>query len=293
MKTTGLLAALSPIIITIFLSSCQKDSSFKPTNDLTSSKVSLSMSALNCYNDQNPSKSINNGLNAYYAFLGNANDLTGHGYDGSLSDFSSDGSFGPLTLTSDRFSHPKAAYNFNGLSDFIEMAQNPVLYGAPDTGNTSYNSVSQFSIYLRFKPQKTNTSQTLIEMGDHAGFYRSDLSLNTDKSLVFDWGFTISSDTGFTGKSVYVLTAANAVHDNCWNDVVVNYNGLKVSVYLNGVLVGTKSTSFTSGYFFNRFSIGATLGTFPVWFFKGVMDEVRVYNRPLSVSEIKYLLKIE
>jgi hypothetical protein len=40
----------------------------------------------------------------------------------------------------------------------------------------------------------------------------------------------------------------------------------------------------------NNFVIGAIEGTFPSQFFKGSMDQVRVYDRALTNPEIAYLL---
>lgn len=49
---------------------------------------------------------------AYYAFGGNANDLTGNGNDGTVSG---------ATLTTDRFGNPNSAYHFDGINDFINI----------------------------------------------------------------------------------------------------------------------------------------------------------------------------
>ncbi len=54
---------------------------------------------------QVPSNIPTGGLVAYYPFNGNANDVSGNGYNGTVNG---------ATLTTDRFGNPNSAYNFNG-----------------------------------------------------------------------------------------------------------------------------------------------------------------------------------
>jgi hypothetical protein len=65
---------------------------------------------------QTATADISDDLVAYYPFNGNANDETGHGYDGTV-----DGA----TLTDDRFGHPTSAYRFDGSNDKILIGHEP------------------------------------------------------------------------------------------------------------------------------------------------------------------------
>ncbi|MBL8027669.1 MAG: immunoglobulin domain-containing protein, partial [Fibrobacteres bacterium] len=69
------------------------------------------------------------GLVAYYPFTGNANDVSGNGYNGTVSG---------ATLSSDRFGNSNSAYKFNG-SNYI------------DIGNSVLATNSDFSISLWYK----------------------------------------------------------------------------------------------------------------------------------------------
>src|SRR3989442_470274 len=59
-----------------------------------------------------------NGLVAYYPFNGNANDLSGHGNNGSVAG---------ATLAADRFGNASSAYAFDGVSSLITVPDSPSL----------------------------------------------------------------------------------------------------------------------------------------------------------------------
>ena len=72
---------------------------------------------------------------------------------------------------------------------------------------------------------------------------------------------------------------------NVWTHVAATYDGTTLRLFVNGVLAGTRAASgsiLTSG---NPLRIGGNT----VWgeYFAGRVDEVRVYNRPLSVAELQ------
>jgi len=56
------------------------------------------------------------GLIAHYPFNGNANDISGHGNNGT--------NFGAI-LTYDRFGNPNSAYQFDGVSSYILVPHSP------------------------------------------------------------------------------------------------------------------------------------------------------------------------
>ena len=64
---------------------------------------------------QIPNYVPSNGLVGYWPFTGNANDLSGNGYNGTVNG---------ATLTTDRFGVANRAYSFDG-NDWIEINNNP------------------------------------------------------------------------------------------------------------------------------------------------------------------------
>lgn len=86
-------------------------------------------------------------------------------------------------------------------------------------------------------------------------------------------------------------TGATSVTRNQWAHVAVVWDGSKVTQYLNGVNVGTRNLTGSVGDRATGLGIGCrsvdATGTTPGGsYFNGTLDEVAVYNRALSVSEV-------
>jgi len=88
----------------------------------------------------------------------------------------------------------------------------------------------------------------------------------------------------------YLLTANIPIND--WCQVSVVRVGINFSIYINGVLMSTAQTSVIVDHSNSfDFMIGAR-NAYPqgyLSFFNGLIDEVRVYNRELSATEIRQL----
>jgi len=80
-------------------------------------------------------------LVAYYPFNGNANDESGNGNNGIVNG---------ATLTADRFGNANSAYSFDGVSNYIEVADNSTL-------NFGTNDFS-ISMWLKYPSQVGGTS---------------------------------------------------------------------------------------------------------------------------------------
>jgi hypothetical protein len=73
---------------------------------------------------------------------------------------------------------------------------------------------------------------------------------------------------------------------NKWWHIAVTYDGKFQSLYINGVLQSTRNQTGTIQQSDGALRIGGD----SIWgeYFNGLIDEVRIYNRALSVDEIKY-----
>ena len=267
---------LAVLLLSVFLTGCKKDG--KPGS--------------NTGNTAAMKKMLDSGLVGYYPFIGNANDVTGNGNNGTLKDFNGfemDSLVLPA-LTKDKFGHSNSAYYFNGVSDWIDVSHNPILFGM--TINQGEGApIKQFSISIRFKTDTNSLYQTLVQSGDaHASAYSAQLAINGDMSLALAWEFVNPP----IGSNAYFTTAANTIVPGKWYDMVLNYSNSKCSLYLNGTPVAMQNTvansDFTTAGFFDVLRIAGTWQTLPNWFFKGTIDNIRFYNRELTDKEIQYLL---
>jgi hypothetical protein len=82
--------------------------------------------------------------------------------------------------------------------------------------------------------------------------------------------------------------ASGTIPSNQWSHVVGTYDGQAVKIYINGQLVSSRTYSTAISHSTNAFRIGAgaSTGGAPGYYWNGTIDEVRVYNRSLSASEI-------
>jgi hypothetical protein len=88
------------------------------------------------------------------------------------------------------------------------------------------------------------------------------------------------------GGAIRGITGTSAMSANTWSHLAVTYDGANMRLYVNGALVRTVARTgailATSG--------PLHIGGNEVWggeWFAGLIDEVRIYNRALSASEIQ------
>ena len=81
------------------------------------------------------------------------------------------------------------------------------------------------------------------------------------------------------------VTGTAAVPLNAWTHVAVTYDGAALRLFVNGTQVSATDLAGALPASTNPLRIGGN----SVWgeYFKGLIDEVRIYNRPLSAAEIQ------
>jgi hypothetical protein len=98
-----------------------------------------------------------------------------------------------------------------------------------------------------------------------------------------------NSDVNRPALSIYAtvqrtLSAGAALQPGTWTHIAATYDGRYHRLYINGLLAGTQSQSGPIRTSSGALQIGGNLtGNL----FKGLIDEIRVYNRALSVTEIR------
>ncbi|MFA4957031.1 MAG: LamG-like jellyroll fold domain-containing protein [Candidatus Methanoperedens sp.] len=78
---------------------------------------------------------------------------------------------------------------------------------------------------------------------------------------------------------------------NKWNHIVVTFDGNKVGYYLNGII--DKEFIMYGPLHSYLADIGIGASSYNTWSFGGLIDEVRIYNRALTASEINELYEGE
>ena len=86
-----------------------------------------------------------------------------------------------------------------------------------------------------------------------------------------------------TGGTEHEINTGYFPPVNAWTHVALTYDGSTMTVYANGVNVGSTPVSGTIDDSGESFTIGGRSGSL---FFSGLIDEVEVFNRGLSQAEI-------
>lgn len=97
-------------------------------------------------------------------------------------------------------------------------------------------------------------------------------------------GIYYKSDTGkisfYYGNTNHLFNTA--LNQNAWNHIIISSNSGSVTFYLNGVPDGVESSA--TGYTANTIGDDSSSETF-----KGKLDDIRIYNRALTATEISKL----
>jgi len=98
-----------------------------------------------------------------------------------------------------------------------------------------------------------------------------------------------SGNIRFLDKNLYgggTLDSISTIPNDTWSHVAITYNNSNVSIYLNGSIdkVDAKTGKLSTPLSNLLIGIYSSLSSEK---FKGSIDEVRIYNRALSASEIK------
>ncbi len=209
---------------------------------------------------------LTTGLVAYYPFNGNANDESGNTHNGAVNG---------ATLTTDRFGNTDKAYTFNGTNSIkVEQA-------------TDF----QFDDF---------TLSAWVYLGSDAT--QTNMILANPSNVVDDntWTYAFTAGGSQIEASIYprnylYVPVIPASIINSWHHVVYVKSGTTAKVLLDGIVLGTHAVAAVTTYNNPRsILIGAdddalNDGLADRWFFHGKLDDIRIYNRGLSYSEIQTL----
>ena len=225
---------------------------------------------------------LKSGLVGHWTFDGKnmsggvARDISGQGNNGFL--------FNIATSTFYTAGRLGQGANFDGVDDYISL-------GASNTYD--FSSTNAFTIALWIKPPgNTNASNTFIRGSSNTSADSTVYLLQTNSSDATAWTGRVSD-----GTTRITLTITGAVTVNQWQHLALTWNGATktLELYKNGVSIGSATDSnFTTLWDGNEAvdentAIGADIRSTPRHFGKGIMDDVRVYNRTLSAGEVLQL----
>ena len=200
---------------------------------------------------------LSDGLVAYYPFNGNANDESGHGYNGTING---------ANFVSGKIDQ---AINFNGNSY--------VSYNGQFAFNNQHGDAT---LTFWIKTSHFNHGTVFWTRGDSPDYNRFnlyvDIAANGSSAIIFDY----RSPSGALHEIGFINFSAST-----WTHIAFNRIGNTYSLYKNGIFVSSMTDTIPdlpnssnwgiSGWSDNRYI--------------GIIDDTRIYSRALSASEIQQL----
>jgi hypothetical protein len=223
------------------------------------------------------------GLVAYYPFNGNANDGSGNGNNGTIVN---------VVLSKDRFLRDSSAYNFAASTSKIILGN-----------SSSLNPPQEITISAWINPKAAGAYQQDI-ISKHGAYTANSQSY----LLAWDAGspkktirFYISED----GQSLYFIYSKSEVQPNSgWHQIVGVFKGGAIfDIYLDNIKASgdlyfaNSSTNIQSTKVIPaRIASSSSSAQIGNWasgpvnnYFTGHIDDVRIYDRALSETEINTL----
>jgi hypothetical protein len=217
--------------------------------------------------------SLATGLSAWYPFCGNANDYSGNNRNGSVSG---------ATLDFDRFGNPQSSYAFN-TNQQITVPGSSTLNHYPLTISLWYQADPSLlatgvaaNVFSKYSPAAWNGYQILVNT-DGSNYHAPAWYIRNGSNRVLgDYG-----EPSFQQSSL---------QSNVWYHYVFVLDQTGGKIYVNGQLVDSHPWTGTPGASTNNFQwkIG---GFYNTWF-KGKIDDVGIWNRALSTSEVTSLYNL-
>jgi hypothetical protein len=235
--------------------------------------ILTSMLAMNAY-AQIPTA----GMVAGYSFNGNANDESGNNNHGTVTG---------ATLTTGPTGTPNSAYRFNGSSNYITVPNSATLTPASSItlcaevkAEGFYTGTCQANAILNKGTSNGTAGHYFLGFSDNA--YDNDNCANLDSTHET---FIVQMKTDLTSSAPQVYNSY-VVKDQ-WYCVIATFDGTNARIYVDGSLKATVSAPAPLGINSEPLTFGYTTHTLFRYWFKGVIDDIRIYNRVLTNTEIQ------
>ncbi len=193
-----------------------------------------------------------------------ANDLSGYGNNGTLSDFDFNDSSG---WSNDTPSPGGYSLKFDGVNDYLILGNK--------IGSFIDNSVT---ISAWIKPDSSGSreisNQGQWDGGPWTGWRFRQISSRINLKI------------GDNTLTSYELSAGTLEFGN-WQHVVGSWDGSYIKLYIDGLNVGNEAKELTLQMNSGQHYIGKYAGN--AYFFNGLIDDVRIYSRALTAYEVQTL----
>lgn len=210
-------------------------------------------------------QSLDDGLLLNYKFNGNANDASVNGLNGIVN----------ATLAEDRNGDPNSCYYFDGLSDYIDLPNSPILKPQLPVS---------ISFWVNFSSLSPGVLTTDFAQNIHTGVW---VSLSSEGKIAFNFG-----DAGSTNPSSRRTKIGETVLETGkWYHILGVVRGATdIDIFIDGINdcgiytgTGGAITYSNSPGSIGRKDANPSL---PPYYFHGFIDDFYYWSREVSIEEI-------
>jgi gliding motility-associated-like protein len=254
-----------------------------PNCDITATDYSICLGQTSSLSINTPicgylPPSLQIGINGWYPFCGNTNDVSSN---------SNNGTNNGASLTTDINNYSNSAYSFNGSNNTIDIP-NAFLNGA---------QVNQFTMNSRVYFNSLSNSPNI--WGKTYFWGEVNLQVNNQGRVYLIWANSITGN-----KYSEIYTTNSVISANTWYDITVVFQSGTGQIYIDGVAVPTSlrwvaqggsvlstttienSCNFAQHANSSKFGVRIAGGS-PVGYLNGVLDEFKIWNIALNASQIQ------
>ncbi len=169
------------------------------------------------------------------------------------------------TLGDDRFGRPQQAYQFDGVDDYVSI-----------TATETLNFTNEFALTVWVQPQTVVTGEAplMVKAGQYGLWLTST-------------GARLCVQTTQPSEQT-CLQAESDISQQGWHHLVGQYDGNTLGLTHNGQPIGSRTDGLSGlATSTSPLTLGADLATSS--YTQAAIDDLRLYNRPLSSAEIDLL----
>lgn len=216
-----------------------------------------------------PSYVPTSGLVGWWSFTGNANDESGNNNNGTT--------FG-VVLNNDRNDIPNSSYQFDGIDDYISITPSSTLDFSQGLTISVWNKITSVTT------GSNNLSAFLVSRDNDTSDGHFHLAYDKQSTSITG-GQHYQGSLKYSLNSVYTSTALTYPQSQ-WHHTVMTYDNSQLKIYLDGNLSNTVLLSVPIESLTSNILLGKHLNSSYPYLFKGLMDDLGIWNRALNPQEI-------
>lgn len=239
-------------------------------DEITIHNIALSDSEVsNYYQTTKPTPNVR-GLIAHYKLDGNGADSSGNFNHGSI--------VGSVSPTIDRFGSSNSAMSFNG-SGYISVPHS--------NGNSPRTSMS-VSAWVNANGPISDWLPVLCKRRSTSSDPYDSYTLSTAPAsypVNGKWFFGSANSSGGGNK---LALSKNNSSTSVWTHITGTWDGNIMKMYINGMLDTSITFTGTIGY---NTGLGLYIGYNTSQYYKGIIDDIRIYDYALNINQVGTLYK--